>query len=393
VAARQPRPRSREAPIGGRVEAGFERVAEAFRRNFARRGELGAAVCVYRHGEPVVDLWGGFRDAEGRVPWREDTLVLVFSATKGLTATAVHQLVEDGKLDLDAPVARYWPEFAQAAKERISLAWVLSHRAGIPAVDAALSTEQVLAGPALLEAIARQAPAWEPGTAHGYHPRTFGWILGEVVRRATGTSLGRHLAERVAAPLGLDLHLGLAEAHEPRVATLVPPEPPRGAIARRVQARLLGPGTLLGRALHGPGDLAYGEVWNTRALHAAELPSSNAIATAHALARHYAALIGEVDGVRLLDPRSVARARAPAVRGRDRLLLLRTRFGLGYMLPPSLGPGCGPESFGHPGAGGSLAFADPGARIAFGYAMNRMKLGLSGDSRSRALVEAVYACL
>lgn len=348
---------------------------------------------MYRHGEPVVDLWGGFRDVEKCQPWREDTLVLVFSATKGLTATGIHQLVEEGRLDLDAPVARYWPEFGQAGKDRIPLAWILSHRAGVPAVDAALSTEEVLAGPALLDAIARQAPAWEPGTAHGYHPRTFGWILGEVVRRVTGASLGRHLALRVAAPLGLDFHLGLAEEHEPRVATLVPPEPPRSAIARRVQARLLGPKTLLGRALHGPGELAYGEVWNTRALHAAEMPSSNGIATAHALARHYAALIGEVDGIRLLHPQSVAKARQPAVRGRDRLLVLPTSFGLGYMLPPSLSPACGPESFGHPGAGGSLAFADPGAGLGFGYAINRMRLGLTGDARSRSLVEAVYACL
>lgn len=380
-------------PIEGRVEPGFEPVAEAFQRNFERRDELGAAVCVYVHGRPVVDLWGGHRDLARTKPWREDTMALVFSATKGLTATCIHLLAERGLLELDAPVSDFWPEFADAGKSDILVRQVLTHEAGLPIVDGSFSNAEVFAWHPVVDAIAAQRPAWKPGRFHGYHPRSFGWILGELVRRVTGLSLGGFLAAEIARPLGIDFYVGLGAEHEHRVAEIRTPRLPANPIAGGLQQLFMGRSTQLGRALSGPGDLGYGPVWNSRELHAAEMPSSNGIGSARALARHYAALIGEVDGVRLLEEQTVERAREMAVRGRDKLLQIPTRFGLGYMLPPSLGTACRSSAFGHPGAGGSLAFADPLSGLAVGFVVNRMEVGLTGDPRSSSVVEAVYDCL
>jgi CubicO group peptidase (beta-lactamase class C family) len=369
-------------------------VRDAFAHNFAERGEVGAAVCVYRHGRPVVDLWGGVADAESGRPWLEDTLALIFSTTKGVTAACVHVLVDQGVLDLAAPVAAYWPEFAARGKAGITLRQVLSHRAGLPAVDAPLTREEVYAWDPVCTALADQAPAWEPGARHGYHVRTFGWILGEVVRRATGRRFGAWLSEQVAAPLGLDLHVGLPATEEPRIAPILPPAEPADPDERARRARFLGPDTPLGRALSGPsGHFAYGPVWNTRELHAAEMPSSNGIGTARSVARLYAALIGEVDGVRLLRPETLARAARVESDGPDAVILIPTRFGAGFMLPPTLCPACPGAALGHPGAGGSLGFADPAAGIGFGYVMSRMELGLTVDARAASLVEATYASL
>ena len=377
------------AEVHGRVAAGFEGVRDAFADNFAAHGESGAACCVYVGNRPVVDVWGGVADLGGARPWREDTAVIVFSATKGLTAICAHRLAEEGRLDLAAPIAAYWPEFAAAGKERIPVAWALGHRAGLPTVDAELTLAEVLSWEPVVRAIAAQAPAWEPGTAHGYHVRTFGWIMGEVVRRVVGRSLGRWVADTIAAPLGLELWVGLPEAEERRRAVLRPPPRDRPSIEE-----LLGADSLTARAMTGPSGLfPYDERWNRRDILAAEMPSSNGVATARALARLYAACIGDVDGVRLLRPDTVAAASAVQAEGPDRVLLLPSRYGLGFILPPMLSPGAGERSFGHPGAGGSLAFADPEARMAFGYVTATMRLELAGDPRSRGLVDAVYAAL
>jgi CubicO group peptidase (beta-lactamase class C family) len=373
-------------PLEGTCAARFAAVRAAFADNFTTHGERGAALAVYVDGQPVVDLWGG----DG---WRHDTMAVVFSATKGATAACIHRLVEGGTLDLDAPVARYWPEFAAAGKATIPLRWVLSHRAGLPTVDATLSTADVLAWAPVCEAIAAQAPAWPPGSQHAYHVRTYGFILGEVVRRATGTTLGQVFAREIAAPLGLSWFIGLPATEESRVATLTPPPLPTDPHHLEIHQRFLGPDTPLGRALSGPGELAYGPIWNTPALHRAEIPSSNGIADARSVARLYAALIGPVDGVRLLRPDTLATACAVASDGPDGTLLLPTRFGLGFMLPPGLGLACGPDSFGHPGAGGSLGFADPARRLAVGYVTNTMQMGLTGDRRTETVVRAVYAAL
>jgi len=354
------------------VASGFSRVAEVFAENFERRGELGAACTVYRDGRPVVDLWGGLADPSTGRPWQHDTLVLVFSTTKGVTSVVVNQLIERGLLAADAPVARAWPEFAASGKAALPLRWVLSHQAGLPEVitDAGLSGDaQLLAGERMIQALAAQAPAWPPGSAHGYHARTFGWMLGEVVRRVTGTTLGQYLAREIAGPLGLELYIGLPEALEPRVAPLW-----------KVGA--------------GASELApYDEPWNTRALHAVELPSSNGISSARALARLYAACIGEVDGIRLLQPDTVARACEVQATGTDCVLGVPFTFGLGFMLPPTLPPRIGPRAFGHGGNGGSFAFADPDRGIGFGYVLNRVRPPGESELCQYALVEAVYDSL
>jgi CubicO group peptidase (beta-lactamase class C family) len=306
----------------------------------------------------------------------------------------VLRLVERGLLDLDAPIARYWPEFAAAGKAAIPVRWALCHKAGVAAVDGTLTLEQVLAWDPVVAAIAAQAPNWEPGTQHGYHARSFGWIAGELVRRVTGTSLGRFFADEIAAPLGLDFWIGLPETQESRVATLIPAPAPDDPQVRALLERLMGPDTLLGRVITGPSGLfAYDTRWNRRELHAAEMPSSNGIGTARAIARMYAALTGAIDGVRLLRPETIALARTPQSDGPDAVLGLPTRFGLGFMLPPALSLAAAPTALGHPGAGGSLGFADPEAELGFGYAMNQMQLGTTGDPRSRALVEAAYASI
>jgi CubicO group peptidase (beta-lactamase class C family) len=380
--------------VHGAVEPRFARVRAAIAENFTHHGEIGAACAVYHRGRPVVDVWAGTADQERGAPWAQDTAVLVFSATKGMTAACVLRLVESGVLDLDRPVAAYWPEFAAEGKAAIPLAWIASHRAGVPAVDATLTLEQVLAWDPVVAAIAAQRPEWEPGTRHGYHVRTYGWILGEIVRRVTGKTLGRLFADEIAGPLGADLWIGLPEHEEKRVARLIPPPPLPDPDARAAFARMMAPDTLLGRAMTGPSSLFhYDEMWNRRALHATELPSSNGIGTAHALARVYAALAGEVDGVRLLSPATLAAARAVRSDGPDAVLMLPTRFGTGFMLPPALTPTAGPAAFGHPGAGGSLGLGDADAEIGFGYVMNGMQLGVSGDPRATRLIEAVYASL
>ena len=375
------------AEVHGTCEPAFAAVAEAFAVNFARHEEVGAAVCVYHQGRPVVDLWGGLADRDAGLPWQRDTLQLVFSTTKGMAATCVHLLVERGELDLDAPVARYWPEFAAQGKGDIPLRWVMSHEAGLAAVTGEVTMDDVLGWHGVVEAIAAQAPVWEPGTAHGYHARSYGWILGEVVRRVSGRSLGRFFAEEIAGPFGLDFFIGLPDGELDRVAHLYPPviDP----ATKEVMDAFMGPDTLLGQVISGPSGLfGYDDTWNRPDVLAAEMPSSNGVGTARAVARMYAALIGDIDGRRLLDAATVARATEVQVSGPDKVIGMPMSFGLGYMTPPPAGP---PGSFGHAGAGGSLGIADPSTGWSLGYVMNQMQLGVTGDARSTGLVDAVVA--
>lgn len=375
--------------LQGSVARGFERVGDAFEKNFKKHAEVGAACCVYHDGCAVVDIWGGNADQSGERPWQRDTLQLVFSATKGVTAICALYLIESGRLDLDTPVAHYWPEFGANGKAGITLRQVLSHRAGLAMIEGDLSLEQVLAFDPVVEAIAAQPANWEPGSAHGYHVRSYGWIIGELVRRVTGSSIGDFLAEEIAAPLGLDFFIGLPESEYARCAETIPPE---GGLD--VLAEVLGGDSISARALRGPSNLfAYDDMWNRRELLAACMPSSNGVGTAHALARLYAATIGEVDGRRILAPETVEAARVVHSEGPDKVILVPSRFGLGFSLPPMLARGCGKGAFGHPGAGGSLGFADPEARLGFGYVMNRMHLGAEPDPRAHALVKATVRCL
>ena len=373
----------------GTVAPRFAAVRDAFVENFAQHGDVGAACCVYLDGRPVVDLWGGVADHTTNRAWDADTPVIVFSATKGVTATAVHLLIERGVLDADAPVASYWPEFAAAGKGGIPLRWAMAHRAGLAAVEGALSLEEVLAWDPVVRAIAAQAPNWEPGTAHGYHARAYGWILGEVIRRVTGRSPGRFVAENIAAPLGLEFWIGLPGPVMARRARMIPAGEGLPSLTD-----LLGADSLTARVMNGPNNLFhYDTMWNRDDVLAAEMPSSNGVGTARALARMYAALIGEVDGGRLLQPATVARATEVQSQGPDKVLIISTCFGLGFMLQPIMAPDGGPRCFGHTGAGGSTAFADPDAGMGFGYVTSQLRFDMAGDPRSRALVRAVYASL
>ena len=378
-----------DGQVKGCVEPGFESVAEAFAKNFSDHGEVGAACALYHRGRAVVDLWGGLADSStGRV-WERDTIVLVFSAAKGPTATCINRLAEQGKLDIDLPIAHYWPEFGCNGKERINTRMVLSHQAGLAAVDGELTLEQVLAWEPVVSAIAKQAPNWEPGSTHGYHARSFGWILGELIRRITGLSPGQYLQQEICEPLGLSYWVGLPERERSRCARLVPPEGGSDAIVE-----LLGADSLTARVMSGPSGLfGYNDMWNLPEILAAEMPSSNGVGDARSLARFYDALLNPPPGVELLGRAQREKACEVQSRGTDAVIFQETCFGLGYGLQPALAPGAGDNCFGHPGAGGALAFADPDAEIGFAYVMNAMQFNPEGDPRSMGLVKAVYQAL
>jgi CubicO group peptidase (beta-lactamase class C family) len=376
--------------VGGTVAPGFEPVRDEFVRNFAERGEVGAACCVYRGGSPVVDLWAGTTTADGTTPYTDRTLQMVASATKGALAIVVHRLVERGELDLDAPVARYWPEFAAAGKDDLPVRWLLSHQAGLPAVHRVLSVDEIAGWTAPVDAIAAEPPAWQPGTDHGYHAVTFGWLVGEVVHRVTGSTCGQVFAEEVARPLGLDLHIGLPESEHHRVAPLIPAPPAVGGHLDELTQRMLDAESLAHWAFLVPSGLFA--VMNDPAMWSAEIPALNGMGTAHALARLYAAVIGEVDGTRLLSSDTLAAASAEQCRGIDRVSGYETAYGLGFQLSFPFRPMAGPGSFGHYGLGGSVGFAHPGHGFAFGYTVNQMAPGTPADKRSVPLVDAVVRC-
>ena len=369
------------AVVDGKVEPAFEPVRRAFEENLERRGDHGAAVCVVVDGQAVVDVWGG----PGYGP---DTLQLVFSATKGMAAICAHLLARRGDLDFDAPVAEYWPEFAAEGKGRVTVAELVAHRAGLPAVDRTLSIDDLVAWNPVVDALAAQRPLWEPGATHGYHALTFGHLVGELVRRVDGRTVGRFFADEVAEPLGLDTWIGLPAEEEHRVADLIaaPPDPD-GSLA----AAMADPEGLTFRAFANP-PVAL-DRFNGRAVHAAEIPAANGITTARSLARMYAACIGEVDGVRLLDPADVDTARATRSEGPDRVLPYDTHFGLGFQLSCAARPLAGPGSFGHYGMGGAVGFALPEAGLAFGYTMDQMQSHPGSDHRTDALIAATLACL
>ncbi|NUS17734.1 MAG: beta-lactamase family protein [Streptomyces sp.] len=385
--------------VHGAVEPGYEPVRAAFAGNFARRGDRGAAVAVYRDGRKVVDLWGGTVSPGGGGPWREETAQTVRSATKGVAAACLLLLHQRGQLDLDAPVGTYWPEFKARGKERVTVRDVLAHRAGVPALDAPLTPEQALDGVSGPRAVAAQQPLFAPGREHGYHAQTFSWLTGELVLRASGRSIGRFTAEEIARPLGLDLWIGLPDDRVGQVGTIAAVDVPEPAVSGGLRTRAkqsvhdayADPGSLTRRAFAAitpPPDE------NGAAYRAGELSASGGIATARSLARFYASLVGEVDGgPRLFAPATVTAARTAESEGPDRVLVVNTLFGLGYMLHGPAAPMLGPGAFGHPGRGGSLAFADPGTGIGFGYVTNGMQRNVTADPRAQTLVRALRECI
>lgn len=376
------------------VVPGWEAVRDAFEANFRDRDEVGAAVAVTHRGRLVVDLVGGHRDRDRTVPYGPDALQLVFSTTKGVAAVCVALCVQRGWLDPAGPVRAVWPDFPAD----LSVEQVMSHQAGLVTIEPARTMDELLDWETAVASLMATTPAWEPGTRHGYHAITYGWLAGELVRRSDPRhrSIGTFLAEEASAPLGLDLWIGLPDGQQPRVARLLagaPPEDPE--LLAQVAARM-GPGTLGEKALTVSGAFPMtgrGLPWNRPEVRAAELAGANAVTNARSLARLYGATVASVDGVRLLDAATVDEARRPRVDGPDACLATPSRFGLGFMLDGPFCPMLGPGSFGHPGAGGSLAFADPEAEVGFAYVMNQMQTNLAGDPRAGALVDAVRSCL
>jgi len=381
-------------PIHGTCDSRFDRVRDAFEANFSKE-ELGASVAVTIAGRTVVDLWGGHIDKERTRPWHADTLVNVFSTTKGITALCALHLADAKLLDLDAPVARYWPEFAQAYKGRILVRDLLNHRAGLPAIRERLPPEALYDWTAITSALASQAPWWPPGVAHGYHAITFGWLVGEVIRRASGKGVKAYFHEHFASRLDIDFHIGLPEEHAGRVSDLRgAPPPPAGQ--RSITAEIVtAPTSLTAVAFTNPTPLVPA-ITNSAPYRAAELPSVNGHTTARALARLYGGLAsgGVLDGVRLLEPETLERARTEESAGMDLVLGETTRFGLGFMLSHPGAPfGPNARAFGHPGAGGSIGFADPEANVGFGYTMNKMGSRVLMDPRALSLIDALYASM
>jgi CubicO group peptidase (beta-lactamase class C family) len=387
-----------DAAIHGTCDAAFLGVRDAFEDNFRSRDEIGAGVAVFVDGRCVAELWGGCADPARTRAWQRDTLVNVYSTTKGMTALCAHRLVDEGRLDLDAPVARYWPEFAAAGKGEIPVRWLLSHRAGLAAVRAPLPGEALYDWDAMCRALAAETPWWTPGETHGYHAVTFGWLVGELVRRIDGRSLGRYFREEVAQPLGADFHIGLPDALHARAGEMgaIPP-PLQDGEGMSLAALIAGdPESLAARAFLNPPSMLLGP--NHAEWRRAEIPGANGHASAAGVARVYAALAcgGRLDGVSLLSPEGIERCRSEQSHGRDYVLQISTRVGLGFMLSqdaPLAAFGPNPGAFGHPGAGGSVGFADPAARVGFGYVMNRMGPHILLDPRAQALIDALYRSL
>ncbi|MGH8011577.1 MAG: serine hydrolase domain-containing protein, partial [Candidatus Binataceae bacterium] len=306
------------------------------------------------------------------------------------------RLVDQGKLDLDAPVARYWPEFAQADKESIPVRDLLNHSAGLPAIREPLPNDAFYRWDFMTEVLAAEQPWWEPGTKHGYHAITFGWLVGEVVRRISGKSLGTYFHDEIAAPLGLDCHIGLDARDDSRCGQMIASPPPPPDQVNIFEYAMKYPESVTGKAFMNPPTAMKLGAINSREWRGAEIPAANGHTTARALARLYGALArgGEVDNVRVLSPDGIRRAYTEQSHGTDEVLRITTRFGAGFMLTQAHDPmGPNAHAFGHPGAGGSLGFADPDARVGFGYTMNKMGPYILIDPRARALIDAVYASL
>ncbi|WP_326696613.1 beta-lactamase family protein [Streptomyces sp. NBC_01754] len=382
------------APVHGHCDPRFAAVRDAFAGNFTGRGELGAAVTVLLDGDPVVDLWGGWADAARSRPWERDTVVNVWSTTKGPTALCAHILADRGLLDLDAPVAAYWPEFAAGGKESVRVRHLLSHRSGVAGLREPQTLAELYDWEATTAALAATAPWWEPGTRSGYHAISYGFLVGEVVRRLTGLLPGEFLHREITGPLDIDFTIGRPEKDVGRVAELVRPDTvarEQAALFARMEpvaiASLLNPGTGTAAA-------------NTPEWRAAEIPAANGHGTARAVAALYGIVAGRgsLNGRRILSETAAERVREGQGSCHDLVLGTgfghETELGLGLWLSgPDGSYGPNPRAAGHDGAGGSCGLADPEAGIALGYVMNRMGPHIADDPRKTVLVDAVYDSL
>jgi CubicO group peptidase (beta-lactamase class C family) len=381
--------------VDGLVAPGFEEVRAEFERNFADRGDIGAAVAAYWRGEKVVDLWGGRRAPQGDAPWNRDTMVVVMSTTKGLAAMTLAVANARGWLDYDETVARYWPEFAQNGKAGVTVRQLLGHEAGLVLLDEKLTLEKLHDLDYLARVLARQKPVWPPGTRHGYHTMSLGLYMQELIRHVDPArrTLGRFFHDEIAVPLELEFYIGLPrEIPDERLAVLKTLSRTRALLAlprtpTTLIRKMLPPGSLLRRSM-----LLLDLDMNERLSLEIELPAGNGVGTARAIARAYSAFAegGAEIGI---TPETFARVTAPPVVERpiDEVLGVPSYFSLGFLRPgPDVQFGSSPRAFGAPGAGGSFAFADPDARLGYAYVMNKMDFYLEGDPRDKALREAVY---
>lgn len=376
----------------GIIKPGFEAVAAEFEANFLLRGDTGAAFSAVVAGELVVDLWGGSADERCGKPWDGETIACIFSGSKGLVATCLLLLLERGLLDLDSPVAAYWPEFATAGKSHILVRHVVSHSAGMPGLLTPVSVTEATDDVSMARLLAEQAPICAPGVGLNYHALTFGWLSGELIRRIDGRSVGRMFAEEVARPLGLAAWIGLPIDQEPRVATLR-----RGEnFGARSQARPEDEMLLWSMFENPPRFSSDPMPANSRYWRAAEIPASNGVASARAMARLYGCLAsgGEIAGIRLLSADTIMRGTMPLSRGREPVIGREMAYGVGFQLqtPASLF-GRPASAFGHDGAGGSMHGAWPALRTGFSYLTNTLLPSQGADPRSGALLDALYRCV
>jgi CubicO group peptidase (beta-lactamase class C family) len=380
-----------EVEIKGSVESGYESVQEEFARLWDEI-EVGASFCVYHQGKKIIDLWGGATNHDEAEEWQADTLVNVYSATKGPASLAIAILHDEGLIDYEERVSTYWPEFGAEGKQKITVAQLLSHQAGLSGIDTRLTVEDLYDWDKMVNLLAAQKPLWEPGSAAGYHAVTWGYFPGELVRRITGKTLGKYFHEKVAIPLNADFYIGLPESEFHRCATLNGPNRARKqpAPTSPVEMPEHYAGSLLNPSI-SPFKHACSAPWRN-----AEIAASNGHASARALATIYGALAmgGEVGGTRIISPESLEEATRVEVEGtKDLVLGTNLRRARGFMLNSDAAYGPNDESFGHAGAGGSMGFADPITGIGFGYAMNQMQSDATATPRSKLLLNALYKCL
>jgi CubicO group peptidase (beta-lactamase class C family) len=393
-----------EPGVSGRWRPKFRPVRDEFVKNFRERGEVGASVCLIVDGRVAVDLWGGTTRVETGEPWQSDTLVQVWSSTKGATALCAHILIDRGLLELEAPVMKYWPAFGQNGKEATTVAMLLGHQAGVPAIREPLPQGAFYDWELMTTALAAEAPFWQPGTRNGYHALTFGFLAGELVRRVSGKSLGTFFRDEVATPLGLDFWIGLPESEEPRVAPTISPglPGPGEKLSIFLQKALTDPTSIPALSFFNSGGYVNPGESDSRAAHAAEIGASGAITNARGLAQMYAPLAASGGGELVGADTRARMGRVFSATSEDATAFIPTRFALGYVksmdnrkLPPGMQDSVilSEDAFGHSGFGGSIGFADPRAGFSFGYAMNKMGQGTGLNPRGQSLVDAVYASL
>jgi CubicO group peptidase (beta-lactamase class C family) len=391
--------------VQGYYDERFAQVAKEFRKNLVERGELGASVAVTVEGKTVVDLWSGFADAERRRPWEKDTLCVVMSCTKGVTALCAHMLAALGELDFDEPVSRYWPEFAAAGKEAVLVRHLLSHQAGLPAMRAPLKPGAFYDWDYMVERLSAEEPFWRPGSRHGYHAFTFGFLVGEVVRRITGQSIGEFFRVEVAEPLGLDLWMGLPPQQHARVSHLNPSPPPAPGepVSRFLQIAMTEPASVQALMMANTGGYFVPEEWDSPAALSAVMPSTGGVGNARALAAMYRAIVHDrCVGRVAFEPEDIVRMGAVlSAATEDAVICAPGRWTLGFLKGTATPRGVEPparvilseDAFGHTGIGGSIGFCDPVADMSFGYVMNQMTADMGLYDTGESLVDAVYRSL